>query len=130
MPFRLSATYRLAPWLLAPSVISTNDFAYLPGLLAARPSAFVVGGGVEPPAHLSFFGESPPLWSDAVALVSAMVVEFPLFQFCLFAPTIQAFTYPIMSYPDLSLSLEKPANFTAGWENLLTLKTFSIKDVK
>ena len=35
------------------SVISTNAFAYLPGLHAARPSAFVKGGGVEPPAHLS-----------------------------------------------------------------------------
>ena len=33
-------------------------------------SSFVVGGGVEPPAHLRFFRESPPLWSDAVALVS------------------------------------------------------------
>ena len=104
MPFRLSATYRLAPWLLAPSVISTNDFAYITGIVSTRPSAFVVGGGVEPPAHLSFFGESPPLWSDAVALVSAMVVEFPLFQFCLFAPNIQAFTYPNMSYPGLYLS--------------------------
>ena len=48
MPFRLNATYRLAPWLLAPSVISTNDFAYLPGLHAARPSAFVGKAGLEP----------------------------------------------------------------------------------
>ena len=38
------------------SVISTNDVAYLPGLHAARPSAFVEGGGVEPPAHLSILG--------------------------------------------------------------------------
>ena len=30
------------------SVISTNAFAYLPGLLAARPSAFVEGAGFEP----------------------------------------------------------------------------------
>ena len=51
MPFRLSATYRLSPWLLAPSVISTNDFAYLPGLLAARPSAFAEGVGFEPTSH-------------------------------------------------------------------------------
>lgn len=30
-----------------------NMSAYLPGLHAARPSAFVEGGGLEPPAHLS-----------------------------------------------------------------------------
>jgi len=85
----------------------------------------VVGGGVEPPAHLSFFGESPPLWSDAVALVSAMVVEFPLFQFCLFAPTIQAFTYPNMSYPDLVLSLfGKTSELHSGLGKSINLKNF------
>jgi hypothetical protein len=34
----------------------------LPGLLAARPSAFVEDGGVEPPAHPKLFMESPSLW--------------------------------------------------------------------
>ena len=51
MPFRSG---------LSPSPCSINH-AYLPGLLSARPSAFVEGGGVEPPAHPKLFRESPPL---------------------------------------------------------------------
>ena len=42
-------------------VFSVNS-AYLPGLLAARPSAFAEGAGVEPAAHPKLFWDSPPLW--------------------------------------------------------------------
>ena len=59
---------------------------------------FVEGGGVEPPAHLSFFGESPPLWSDAVALISVGGPHPLIPIFCLLAPTIQAFTSQICLY--------------------------------
>jgi hypothetical protein len=105
------------------SVISTNDVAYLPGLHAARPSAFVEGDGLEPPAHPKLFRESPPLWSDAVAFVSAMGQTFPLFQFCRFAPLFR------LSLPNMSiliaLCFRKPANLTAGWE----VKSISTSDV-
>jgi hypothetical protein len=36
--------------------------AYLPGLHAARPSAFVEGGGVEPPAHLFYSWTTAKRW--------------------------------------------------------------------
>ena len=62
LPFRFDTRTGLRPGCCTSSVISTNDVAYLPGLHAARPSAFVEGGGIEPPAHLSSFRESPPLW--------------------------------------------------------------------
>lgn len=58
MPFRFMQRTGLCLGCLHSSVISTNDFAYLPGLHAARPSAFVEGGGVEPPAHLSSSGNN------------------------------------------------------------------------
>ena len=51
-------------------MISVNDVAYLPGLPLRVPRRFVEGAGFEPTAHLSSSGESPPLWSDAVALIS------------------------------------------------------------
>ena len=63
---------------------------------------FVEGGGVEPPAHRSSFGESSPLWSDAVALVSAMVVEFPLFQVAGLR-LLSRLLPPQYVYPDCSL---------------------------
>ena len=100
MPFRLSATYRLSPWLLAPSVISTNDFAYLPGLLAARPSAFVEGEGIE------------PSWSHD---------RLPLKQMRL------PFRHPSENvYPDSFFLwfFLKPANLSAGWINKNNLLTF------
>ena len=36
----------------------------------------VEGGGLEPPAHPRLFGESPPLWSDAVAFISVGVRDY------------------------------------------------------
>ena len=39
-----------------------NMLAYLPGLHAARPSAFVEGGGLEPPAHLSYSWTTAKRW--------------------------------------------------------------------
>jgi hypothetical protein len=48
MPFRFSTRTGLRPGGCTSSVISTNDVAYLPGLLAARPSALVEGAGIEP----------------------------------------------------------------------------------
>jgi hypothetical protein len=84
-------------------VISTNDAAYLPGLLAARPSAFVEGGGVEPPAHLSIFRESPPLWSDAVALISVGGPSIPLIPILPVCANYSGFYLPCISYPDFSL---------------------------
>ena len=77
------------------SVISINAFAYLPGLHAARPSAFVERWRSRTACSSKLFRESSPLWSDAVALVSAMGQAFPLFQCCRFAPTIPAFTSQI-----------------------------------
>ena len=50
--------------------------AYLPGLLAARPSAFVEGGGLEPPAHPKLFGESPPMGRTAVAFFRSVCEAF------------------------------------------------------
>ena len=47
--------------------------AYLPGLHAARPSAFVEGSGLEPPAHPKLFGDSPPMGRTAVAFISVGV---------------------------------------------------------
>ena len=66
-------------WLFASSLFrcrfgSTNRLpqcynmsAYLLGLLAARPSAFVEGGGLEPPAHPKLFRESSPMVRTVVA---------------------------------------------------------------
>ena len=48
MPFRFDTRTGLRPGCCTSSVISTNDFAYLPGLHTARPSAFVEGAGFEP----------------------------------------------------------------------------------
>ena len=60
----------------APSILSL-----LTGIASARPSALVEGGGLEPPAHPRLFGESPPLWSDAVAFISVGVRDYsPYFQ--------------------------------------------------
>ena len=56
LPFRFDTRTGLRPGCCTSSVISTNDVAYLPGLHAARPSAFVEGDGVGPPAHLSYSG--------------------------------------------------------------------------
>ena len=63
--------------------------AYLPGLLAARPSAFVEGGGVEPPAH-------PRLFDVTAAVVGCRSIFRSvgiLFQFCRFAPLFPAFSF-------------------------------------
>ena len=67
--------------------------AYLPGLHSARPSAFVEGGGVEPPAHPKLFGDSPPRGRTAVAFFGrcARLKPFPLFQSCRFAPLFRLF---------------------------------------
>ena len=48
MPFRFDTRTGLRPGCCTSSVISTNDFAYLPGLHTARPSAFVGKAGLEP----------------------------------------------------------------------------------
>ena len=97
-------------------MISTNDAAYLPGLHAARPSAFVEGGGVEPPAHRNSFGESPPLWSDAVALVSAMCEALnhpliPMLPVCAFYP---GFYLPNMSILIVIFVLDKTSEPHGG----------------
>ena len=78
--------------------------AYLPGLHSARPSAFVEGGGVEPPAHPKLFGDSPPRGRTAVAFLRTVCI---LFQSCRFAPLFRLFL-PLFfvslwysnSYPD------------------------------
>ena len=61
------------PWLPISPVISTNDFAYLPGLLAARPSAFAEGERFELPKRF------------AACLVSSEVLSStqPTFLICL-----------------------------------------------
>ena len=65
MPFRFDTRTGLRPGCCTSSVISTNAFAYLPGLLAARPSAFVEGEGLEPTlilllhARCTFYGSLP-----------------------------------------------------------------------
>ena len=99
LPFRFDTRTGLRPGCCTSSVISTNDAAYLPGLHAARPSAFVEGGGVGPPAHPKHFGESPPLWSDAVAIISAMceALNHPLIPILPVCANYSGFYLPNMS---------------------------------
>ena len=93
LPFRFDTRTGLRPGCCTSSVISTNDVAYLPGLHTARPSAFVEGGGFEPPTYLAL---------SASRFQPHAFGAFPLGQ-----PSQYV-------YPDFSL-LIKPANFTAGW---------------
>ena len=67
--------------------------AYLPGLLAARPSAFVEGGGVEPPAHPKLFGDSSTRDRTAVAFFGrcARLLIIPLIPILPVCPLIPAF---------------------------------------
>ena len=51
LPFRFDTRTGLRPGCCTSSVISTNAFAYLPGLHAARPSAFAEGERFELPCH-------------------------------------------------------------------------------
>ena len=99
LPFRFDTRTGLRPGCCTSSVISTNDAAYLPGLHAARPSAFVEGGGVGPPAHPKYFGESPLLWSDAVAIISAMceAINHPLIPILPVCANYSGFYLPNMS---------------------------------
>jgi hypothetical protein len=57
------------------------------------------GGGVEPPAHLSIFRESSPLWSDAVAIISAMceALNHPLIPILPVCANYSGFYLPNMS---------------------------------
>ena len=88
-------TYRLAPWLLYLLSDLNKCFCLLTGIISIRPSAFVERWRSRTACSSKLFGESSPLWSDAVALVSAMSQAFPYSNICLFAPTIQAFTFQI-----------------------------------
>ena len=59
------------------SVISTNDFAYLPGLLAARPSAFAEGEGFEPPKRFAACLVSSEVLSTAQPTLHVGVAPSP-----------------------------------------------------
>lgn len=74
---------------------------------------FAEGGGVGPPAHLSFFGESPPLWSDAVALISVGGPHplIPFLPVCTFYP---GFYLPSISCFMLVLSENQRTSRRAG----------------
>jgi hypothetical protein len=65
----------------------------------------VEGGGVGPPAHPKHFGESPLLWSDAVAIISAMCEAFNHSSYSNFAGLRQLFRLlpPEYVYPDCYL---------------------------
>ena len=74
LPFQLMALHDPFGLLATTLAIVYSVYsAYLPGLHAARPSAFVEGGGLEPPAHPKLFGESPPRGRTAVAFISVGV---------------------------------------------------------
>ena len=73
LPFQLMALHDPFGLLATTLAIVYSVYsAYLPGLLSARPSAFVEGGGVEPPAHPKLFGDSPPRGITAVAFIRSV----------------------------------------------------------
>ena len=83
------------------SVISTNDVAYLPGLPLRVPRRLWKVTDSNRLLILHFLRESPPLWSDAVALVSVGGPHplIPILPVCTFIP---AFPSKYV-YPDCSL---------------------------
>ena len=74
----------------APSILSL-----LTGIASARPSALVEGSGFGPPAHPRPFKMSPPLWSDAVALIRSVGNSYIL---CRIAPSFPAFSFLVSWY--------------------------------
>ena len=79
-----------SPSCHAPSILSL-----LTGIASARPSALVEGAVLETAAHPRPFKMSPPLWSDAVALIRSVGNSYIL---CRFAPSFPAFSFLVSWY--------------------------------
>ena len=98
-------TYRLAPWLLYLLSDLNKCFCLLTGI--ARCTSLGVRGRcrIRTCCSLKLFRESSPLWSDAVALVSAMGQAFPLIPMLPVCANYSGFYLPKYIYPDFLLSL-------------------------